>query len=606
MSFTIEEVRQVLRPTGDGILRQRGWLQASLADPAGFATALFRDAATHAESPPKSQLGTGYDLFYDAVVRHALGPAAERPCLLYLADGPAVDPARSLHALTYSQLYDAACVLADAWQQRGAGIGESICILYPLGPEFLVALCAALKLGLVISVLPPLGSDFLGKRLRAMQPRHLVTARRYLPLLRESVRAGAVPLEDAILPAPASRGEQLAVAVAAAAELRDGIRQGTGVSHTYPPRSAALLLFSPLRDPAWVPQSVAAQAVYLGALDDGLLLGLHHGPFSLAAPEHAFLQYQPMLLLTTLLHGATFLHLSASALAELPQRTRSVPTIDVLLLTSRLRDSWLANRGRPLHEVRGCVSQVCEAQDDFLWQGFIDQARLRGTPFWSWHYDASCAGALLFSLRKSGQPSPLLYPAPGRPFLLGDPRIDDAPAQGPHGILRPLPGACGLLLYEHAGGYLYGGTRFPSRAGTSHARDEVEAVAAALPYVAGAAMVPDPSDRGTATLLVFVGPHLRLKSKEYFLKLEQQIRERLRSRLGVEYVPTQVQVLACLPRRNAKGIQLGWCEQQLRSGQLARRAGDPVLSLIDELSFACHRVATPIGRIALLRQKIKK
>lgn len=606
MSFTIEEVRQVLRPTGDGVLRQRGWLQASLSDPVGFATALFRDAAAHAESPPKTQLGSGYDLFYDAVVRHALGPAAERPCLLYVADTPSLDPARSLHALTYSQLYDAACVLAGAWQQRGVGVGESICIVYPLGPELLVAVCAALKLGLVIAVLPPLGPDFLAKRLRAMQPRHVVTARRYLPLLRESVRAGTLPLEDAVLPAPAGRGELLASAVAAANELRNGVRQGTGVSHTYPPRSAALLCFSPLRDPAWVPQSVAAQAAYLGALDDGLILGLHHGHSTIAAPEHTFLQYQPMLLLSTLLHGATFLHLSAAHLAELPQRTRAVPSIDVLLLTARLRDSWLENRGRPLHEVRCCVTQACEAQDDFLWQEFIETARLRGIPFLSWHYDAACAGGLLFSLRKSGQTSSILYPAPGRPFLFSDPRVDDAPAQGPHGILRPLPGACGLLLYEHAGGYLYGGTRFPSRAGNSYARDEVEEVTASLPYVAGAAMVPDASDRGTATLLVFVGPHLRKQSKEYFLKVEQQIRERLRSRLGVEYVPTHVQVLACLPRRNAKGIQLGWCEQQLRSGQLARRASDPVLSLIDELNFACHRAATPIGRIALLRQTIKK
>lgn len=606
VSFTIEEVRQLLRPTGDGILRQRAWLQASLTDPAGFASALFRDAAGHAESPPKTQLGSGYDLFYDAVVRHALGPAADRPCLLYVGDSPALDPARSLQSLSYFQLYAAACVLADAWQQRGAGVGERICILYPLGPELLVALGAALKLGLVVSVLPPLGADFLGKRLRAIQPQHVVTARRYLPLLREWVRAGELPLEDAVLPAPASPGEQLAAAVAAAEELRNGVRQGSASSHTYAPRSAALLGISPLRDPAWVPQPVAAQAVYLGALDDGLILGLHHGHSTLAAPEHAFLQYQPMLLLTLLLHGATYLHLSASNLAVLPRRTRVVPTIDVLLVTARLRDSWLQAASRPLHEVRSCLTQVCEVQDDILWQDFIDRSRLRGIPFLSWHYDATCAGALLFSLRRTGQLSQILYPAPGRPFQLGDPRIDDAPAQGRHGILRPLPGACGLLLYEHAGGYLYGGTRFPSRAGTSYARDEVEEVVAAIPYVAGAAMVADPSDHGTATLLVFVGPHLRHQSTDYFLKLEQQIRERLRSRLGVDYVPTHVQVLACLPRRNAKGIQLGWCEQQLRSGQLARRASDPVLSLIDELSFACHRVATPIGRMALIRQRRQK
>lgn len=606
MPFTIEGVRQILRPTGDGILRQRAWLQASLTEPEGFARALFSDAALQAESPPKTQFGAGYDLYHDAVIRHALGPAADRPCLLYRAEDASLDPAAPLQRLTYAQLYAASLVLAAAWQKRGAEAGERICIVYPLGPELFVALAAALKLGLIAAVLPPLGADFLGKRLRVLQPQHLVTARRYLPLLRESIQAGELPIEDAVLPAaPASR-EELAKSIEAAAELKDGVQQDCGASHSYAPRAAALLCFSPLRDPAWIPQGIAAQAAYLGALNDGLILGLHSGGCTLAAPEHSFLQHQPLLLLTVLLHGATFIHLSGLALAALPSRARLLPMIDVLIVNTRLRDVLLESEPRPLPEVRLCVTAVCEAKEDVVWQDFIDRARLRGTPFLSWHYDAACAGALLFSLRKSGQLPTIVYPTPGRPFLLGDPRVDDAPAQGPHGILRPLPGACGLLLYEHAGGYIYGGTRFPSRAGISHARDEIEEVTAAVPYVAGAAMVADPSDRGTSTLLVFVGPQLRMQSRAYFQKLEQTVREHLRSRLGVDYVPSQVQVLACLPRRSEKGIQLGWCEQQLRSGQLSKRAADPVLRLIDELSFACHRVATPAGRLMLLRQRAKK
>lgn len=606
MPFTIEGIRQVLRPTGDGILRQRGWLQASLTDPEGFARALFYDAAEQAASPPKSQLGATYDLFYDAVVRHGLGPAAQRPCLLYRGEDASLDASAPLQALSYAQLYASACMLAAQWQERGAAAGDRICILYPIGPELLIALAAALKLGLVIAVLPPLGADFLSKRLHAMQPQHVVTARRYLPLLRQTVQGGVLPLEDAVLPCPPASREALAESLASAAERQNGIGQELGTSHSYAARAAALLCFSPLRDPAWIPQGVAAQAVYLGALDDGLILGMHHGGSTLAAPEHSFLQYQPMLLLTVLLHGASFVHVSGSYFASLPARSRMLPAIDILVLGTALRDLLLASEPRPLREIRLLVTAICEAKDDVQWQDFIDRAQLRGIPFLSWHYDAACAGTLLFSLRRAGIPPQIVYPAPGRPFRLGDPRIEDAPAQGPHGILRPLPGACGLLLYEHQGGYIYGGTRFPSRAGTSYARDEVEEVTAAVPYVAGAAVVADPSDRGGSTLLVFVGPQLRKCSKTYLMKLEQAIREQIRSRLGVEYVPTHVQVLACLPRRNEKGIQLSWCEQQLRSGQLSRRAADPVLGLIDELSFACHRVATPAGRLMLLRQRAAK
>lgn len=602
MLFTIEGIRQVLAPPGDGILRQRAWLQASLGDPEGFARALFRDAAEQAESPYKSQYGIGYDLYHDAVVRHATGPAAERPCFLYAGEPPLHDAAAPLQAITYAHLHAATTVLASQWRQRGASPGEVICILYPMGPELLVALCAALKLGLVPCVLPPLGVDFLGKRLHALKPQHLVTARRYHGLLREWYQGTALPLGDAVMPEPHIAAASAGATRAAAQELWQGIRQDASASHSYAPRAAALLAFSPLRDLSHVPCAVAAQAVFLGALCDGLLLGLHHGGSTLAAPGHSSLQYQPLLLLLLLLHGATYVHIPAEALAGGAPRARPLPRIDALLVSARLRDQLMQLPPRPLLEVRSCVVQVTESASPILWRDFIERAQLGAVPFLTWHYDAACAGALLFSLRQRGVAPQLFHPAPGRPFLLGDPRVEEAPAQGPHGILRPLPGACGLLLYEHAGGYLYGGTRAPSRAGATLARDEVEAVVAAVPWVAGAVLVPDPSDRGTSTLLTFVGPHLRDKGADFFLQLEHAIRERIRSRMGDDFLPTSVQVLASLPRRDKKGINFEWCQDQLRAGQLVSRATDPVLSLIDELSFASHRVATPAGRLALMLQ----
>ena len=610
MPLTIEGIRQVLAPPGDGILRQRAWLQASLGDPEGFARALFFDAAEQAESPCKSQYGIGYDLYHDAVVRHATGPAAERPCFVYAEEAPLVAAGAPLQVITYAHLHAAVTVLASAWRQRGVSPGEVICILFPMGPELLVALCAALRLGLVPCVLPPLGADFLGKRLRALRPQHLVTARRYHALLREWYQGTALPLAEAVLPEPHISAASAGATLLAAQELLQGVRQDTSSSHSYAPRAAALMVFSPLRDASYVPAAVAAQAVFLGALCDGLLLGLHHRGSTLAAPETSPLQYQPLLLLLLLLHGATYLHIPVEALAggapaaRAPTRApaRPLPPIDALIVSARLRDRLMQLPPRPLPEVRSCIAQVTESSTPILWRDFIERSRLEGAPFLTWHYDAACGGGLLFSLRRRGVVPQLFYPAPGRPFLLGDPRIDDAPAQGPHGILRPLPAACGLLLYEHAGGYLYGGTRAPSRAGLSLARDEVEAVVAALPYVAGATVVPDPSDSGTSTLLAFVGPHLRGRRDDVFLQVEHAIRERIRTRLGADFLPTTVQVLASLPRRDKGGINFEWCQSQLRNGQLAQRAADPVLSLIDELSFACHRVATPAGRLDLLLQ----
>ena len=111
MPLTIEGIRQVLAPPGDGILRQRAWLQASLGDPEGFARALFFDAAEQAESPCKSQYGIGYDLYHDAVVRHATGPAAERPCFVYAEEAPLVAAGAPLQVITYAHLHAAVDML---------------------------------------------------------------------------------------------------------------------------------------------------------------------------------------------------------------------------------------------------------------------------------------------------------------------------------------------------------------------------------------------------------------------------------------------------------------------------------------------------------------
>lgn len=608
MMDSLDAVRLQLQQPGDGYLRDRSWLADSLRSPGVFAQALMQHAARRSDSPPKSQLGMAFDLYHDAVTRHALGPHGDRPALLYATEAhhPGYKESDPLCTISYAHLHAAATLLAESFRKRGVKDGDILCIIYPLGPELLLAMCAALRLGAVISVLPPQGADFLANRLRALRPQHIVTARRYQSLLKDWYGPQPVPLSDALLDEVQVHPRQAEQTIAAAAELEGSPGRVQLGSHPYKAEDALFALFSPQRDPGWIPIAVNTSAAYLGALCDGLIVGMQPAEFGtvLCAPEHPLLQYQPTLLLLTLLHGGTYLHLDA---AQLASRTASqLPPIDILLMTAMLRDFLLARRALPLRGVRSWLCSFTEAGETLSWNDLAAQCELTKIPCRSWHYDAASAGCLLFSLLLRGTPPQLVYPSPGRPFSLCDPQAEDQPARSTNGILRPIPGACGLLLYEHAGGYLYGGTRWPSSGGHSLGATEVEAVTQDLPFVAGAVMVPEQSDKGRSNFLVFLGPHMRRMTATKRMMVEHKVREQIRQRLGVSFEPNMVRVMAALPRTKEGSIDYGWCASQHREGQLDKRAQDPALNLIDRLILACHRLSTPAGMIAMRAASLRK
>lgn len=600
-SFSFDAIRQQISQSSDGVLRDRSWIERSLSDPALFASAVFRHASERSTTSPKSQFVIAYNFYHDAVTRHALGPLAQRPCYLFPADSLSLP----LQGLTYAQLYQTSTQLAALWSKRGVGAAATVCIIYPTSVELLIALCTALKIGATICVLPPLGPDFLAARLQAMQPRYIVTAKRYQSLLTEWYGEQAVPLAEALLPEVELVSLGSKRSRDAALDL-SGQSQETADSHSYRPVDRVFGVCSDQREPSWVPLAVSAEAAYVGAFVDGIILGMSHMGCVLAAPALPQQQYQPLLFLSLLLHGGTFLDIPVEALAPASDELPKLPGIDLLLVHASARDEMMTKPARPLRQVRAWLCPVTESGNQFQWRDFVDRFGLDSVPATCLYYDAASAGCLLFSLQRRGQAPQVVYPAPGKPFHLKDPVVEDQPARGPNGILRPQQGSYGLLLYEYATGFIYGGTRWPSNAARSMAAKEVEQVVSALPFVAGAVMSPEPSDRGTAHLLVFIGPHLRDLDQASLLRIEQKIRDWIRVRLAREYVPRGVQLLATLPRQTAAGIDHNWCIRQFREGLLAKRSKDPVLHVMDKLSFACRRAASPLGHLALRAQAHRK
>ena len=556
--FPFERIRAQLQQPGDGVFRDAEWLEASWQDPDAFARALLRYHSASTQAPVKSSPEAGYDLYHDLVLRHQ---NLSLPALLWTELEP------GLHALSYAQLHAACTQRRATWMKQGVKAGEALCIIAPLGPELLIDLLTGLRLGLRVSLLPPLGPDFLAARLGGLANPWIATAPRYrMLLIRKELQSRVLEASD----------ETALVAASAGA-----------ASHTYAPDEPALALFSPLRQDPTEPAEVDAAVAYGRALRDGLLLlGLTPGKV-LAAPEHLLLQYQPALLLATLLQGATFLHISAGDFA--PHRSPAVePRMDILLVSAALRDALLK---QPAPRLPGLELWIMNPQEPPAqsWEDFSHRCGLAATPAALMLVDAACGGGLLFSLRRRGSPPRLLMPAPGTSFTLRSANDSGMPAQDNYGVWDPLPATAGILLSRRDGAYIYAGTLAPTRQGHCYPAAEVEEAALSRPFVIAASVVLQSGDAGPIALLVFTGPEPLEQAREQAPRRAAALRESLSQRLGKEFLPTVIEQYAMYPRCRNAALDHQWCARQYRRGTLRAREEHPLFRLLDRLRLACAR-----------------
>ena len=148
------------------------WLEESYRDAAGFMSALCDYHAGFFTPAAKSNLVGGFDLYCDAVLRHA-GPQSERVALRLF------DREQGLRTLSYAELHERAGRLSTALRERGGKPGQPVCFMLPFGESFVVALFAALRVGATVTYLPPYGERYVARRLAAIKPAYVITERLY-------------------------------------------------------------------------------------------------------------------------------------------------------------------------------------------------------------------------------------------------------------------------------------------------------------------------------------------------------------------------------------------------------------------------------------------
>jgi hypothetical protein len=543
------------------------WLQESWEKPRPFWDGLLAYSSAWLPAPVKSSVHEHYDFYHDLVTRNVRG---DRPAFRWFEKG------EGWQVFSFAELHFLASQRAREWVLLGIEPGETLCIILPLGPEYMIALLAALKLGAVITVLPPGGDRFMNARLEALAPDRIVTDEVYEPLI-PAFAESFVPRET-----------QGGSAAAAAAAEREG-------SYVYASGSPVANLFSPLAPDSKTPIALNADEAYLWALRDGMIAYSLRPGDQLAAPGFHALQYQPSLILATLLAGATYVHIELADVKEDPKRLAAFP-IKSVGVTPELRDV-LAGSGLSFaklwtHWWRG-LSEDAELE---RWHEFMAAVGLDSVPASALLVEASAGGCRIFSAKRRhrrGGVSQYVLPSAGVEWSLAQLNESGAPALGGMGFFTPrnrgeeTPPLGTNIMARRLDEWLLIGVATPHRGGRVYPSAEVLDAIAENEFVEDAAIIPvktGASSRPFAfVLLVFVGfertEELAAEKDDWRVALEKSI---VRHQ-GAEHLPDKIELYPYSARKVEGELDLDWVTTEYGLGNLYRRSRDDTYRLLQEV-----------------------
>lgn len=534
------------------------WLAASYRAPSAFFAELLASHAEFSSVRPKSVVGERYDLFHDIVLRNLAGGA---PALRWF--GSDLRP----QELSYRQLAFKASARATAWRKAGAEPGQVVCVLRPEGSDWFISVVAALKCGLVLSILPVLGRQFVTSRLASLAPDHLDVDPLYVARLGVD-RAIVLPCETSV----------------------DDDAAALERSESYAAGAPAAMLFDPTCEDAQVPRAVSSDALYLASVRDGALaLKLRPGD-AFAAPGMPLLELQPSAALAVLARGATYVHLTVEEVERSPELLLAA-RLRTVGISPEVREVLLAAPARTAPTWGAWFRQLAGIESLERWSELIAVAQLGEATALNLRWHAAAGGCVLMSAGARGVVDFEVLPSPGAPWTLADLQRGDVESGVGHGRFRSLlPGAddsqlaTPLVVARHRRGWAFVGTTAQGPRGRYYPTEEANlALRGVAPgCVVSACVRPAMGAEADAqvVILVFVGAAAKVDEAA----LVRAVRDRLVDELGPAYAPEQVACYPLVPRRDDAGeIDHSWCRDEYLSGGLARKARDEMYRALSEL-----------------------
>lgn len=536
---------------GAPLAELRPLLEPTWAEPEHACASLL--AALNARGPSLgSRIGFTTNLYQDLVIRH-LGRDAT--ALVFR------DPVEGWRELTYEQLHERSSRLAATWRTAGVEAGQTVATVMPVGGHLAVALLTALRLGLNVVHLPPLGRTFVANRLTPAAPDWLVLATGYSSWLHVE--------PERLLPSAPDPG---------------AVPQLGLPSYGYAPEDTPLAVFSPLGPAALEAVARPAQSILTRlATDAELVLGLRPAD-RVAAPDWDDQQHQPTLLLMTLFAGACWIEASTRALEDesLVARLR----LTVVGVSPSLRDRILGG-AVSTKGWRRWFKNPAAPYEWANWERFGKAMTDKGAWGQNLLVSAAFGGSLLFGPPQT-EPQLEVLPSPGMQWALAESILGNTVSSSDSGVLFSEEegadaSAIGRFMLGDTGpSMVLAGSADEGRAGTTFPTDEVVAVAETHAAVDSASVVVNRAVRtmnsARIVLLVFVDPAKDPRGSEG--QLADELIELLRTEMGEAFEPDQVRVFPLCPRRTEDGAtDHDWCRWQFLTGALSDKADDELFRM---------------------------
>lgn len=542
------------------------WLRDSYREPRAFCQALSDLADWTAPSRLKSRPDARFDLYSDAITRNA---SLESPAFRWRLRGEAT------RSWTFVELAQRVGRRVTAWERAGVERGSVIAIVRRPGPELAVSILATWRMGGIVAVVPPLAQPFVARRLLSTEMAFVDVESTLASWVGEL--APALPPE---LPSDAPPPGERSVA--------------------YESGEVAALVFDPRHDVPWAPVPVTADALFLGALREGLVsLGLRRSDVLATFGQSELLTW-PVVPLAAWMAGAAYHHVAWDDLRRQPE-WMAEPGVAVAGVALRARELAMAQPQDLGSKWRLWYRSPSESADVDRWQRFADSNGLYDNRAANLEWSPMHGGATLFSVRREGQVHSDVFPVAGVVHRFED--FLSAGTQSPtgHGNLAyALPGAAAdettathTIIAPLRGGWAFAGSMVEGGRGVRYLVEEVTECLDGLPSSLGvsACLVPLMSaDRVRVDLIVFTSARAAVQEAD----LTRDIRERIAAAVGDAGQPDRIVVFRLVPRRREDGqIDADWVKDQYLTGGLGRRARDPLQADLTKLAEAIATAGTP-------------
>jgi hypothetical protein len=525
-----------------------GWLPATWNDPERWRSGLYASVRERRGGSVKGQPGGGFDLYHDCVLAHV---GRRRAALVAYEDGEAAQ-------VTFEALHDRVSALARAWLAAGVAPGDCVAIVLPVGFDYVAALATALRLGLIVAPLPPLGPTYVRSRVARLAPDHVVSIGRHS----RTLAPGTV-----ILPVAAGADDE-----------------SPASSHVYTDEEPVLRLLSPFGAVDADPVELSADVVHEALLRDAMLVFALEAGDRMAAPGLDPLQLQPLTLLTAWIAGATWVEFEPRDLEAEPKMAVKAG-VTVLGVSRRVRDLLLRHGGEGVAPGTSWFRMLNDVYDHDLWAHLSRTLGARKASGFSVLANAASGGAHLFAPRGLELHPMQTWPAPGRHFQMSQVGAGLLPSLTDAGTYTPLLGKeadaslLEVVLARQSEGFTLGGSVALGPQGRTVPGREIASAAERHPAVRAAAVVVAPGrwiHDAHAVLLLFVEADLASGAPEPVPLPE--VDALVRREMGDCHAPTRIETYGVRPRFACGAVDDAWCRSQYLSGALALKARLPLFA----------------------------